>query len=105
MGLTLSLVVALTALSRRKQGFDSPWERQAQNKRSLLNGYQKIWRRFCDAVPLRISHQSLDTCFGRCGGDQRHGLRVESECRAFRDRVRKSQVSHPRTVAFAGNRG
>ena len=42
------------ALSRRKQGFDSPWERQAQNKRSLLNGYQKIWRRFCDAVPLRI---------------------------------------------------
>ena len=54
MGLTLSLVVSLTALSRRKQGFDSPWERQAQNKRSLLNGYQKIWRRFCDAVPLRI---------------------------------------------------
>ena len=37
----------------------SPWERQAQNKRSLLNGYQKIWRRFCDAVPLRIIPTAL----------------------------------------------
>src|SRR5580692_2589755 len=50
----LSANVIVIPLSRRKQGFDSPWERQAQNKRSLLNGYQKIWRRFCDAVPLRI---------------------------------------------------
>src|SRR3984885_1602645 len=29
-------------------------------------------------------------------------LRVESECRAFPDRGRKSQVSHRSTVAFAG---